>query len=378
MEVQQITRISDIAALDWNQLTGLAYPFLRHEFLLALEQSGAVAEHTGWLPRHLLVRQAGELLAVMPLYLKLHSRGEYVFDQQWAQAFQQHGVHYYPKWLTAIPFTPCQGARLAIKDGTKISAVTQLLLNTIQQLAEQYGCSSWHCLFPSSQHLEQLRTQGLSIREGVQFQWFNKGYADFEAFLQTLSASKRKMIKRERKRVAEHGVQCLRLAGTDVSAEQWQIFFEFYAMTYLKRGTAPYLNLTFFQQLAATMGEQLLLVLALKDNKPVAAALSLIGDNTLYGRYWGCFKEYHSLHFEVCYYQGLDYCLEQGLQRFDSGAQGEHKIARGFEPISTYSAHWIKDVRFAKAITQFLSREQNMVQAYKQDAASYLPFKRGD
>jgi uncharacterized protein len=378
MKVQQLTRISDIAALDWNQLTGLAYPFLRHEFLLALEQSGAVVEHTGWLPRHLLVWEADELLAVMPLYLKLHSRGEYVFDQQWAQAFQQHGVHYYPKWLTAIPFTPCQGARLAIKDGIDTLAVTQLLLDTVQQLAEQQGCSSWHCLFPASQHLEQLRTRGLSIREGVQFQWLNKGYADFEAFLQTLNASKRKMIKRERKRVAEQGVQCLRLAGSDVSAEQWQIFFEFYAMTYLKRGTTPYLNLYFFQQLAATMGEQLLLVLALKDNKPVAAALSLIGDDTLYGRYWGCFEEYHSLHFEVCYYQGLDYCLEQGLQRFDSGAQGEHKIARGFEPISTYSAHWIKDVRFAKAITQFLSREQNIIQAYKQDAASYLPFKRGE
>ena len=193
----------------------------------------------------------------------------------------------------------------------------------------------------------------------------------------SLSASKRKMLKRERRRVEEQGVHLLRIAGPDVSDNQWQDFFQFYTMTYLKRGSQPYLNLAFFQQIAATMGEQLLLALAIKEDKTIAAALSFIGADTLYGRYWGCYEEYDGLHFEACYYQGLDYCIEHGLKRFDSGAQGEHKISRGFEPVTTYSAHWIKEPAFAKAIVQFLAKEQKAVQLYKQDAASYLPFKQG-
>jgi predicted N-acyltransferase len=250
------------------------------------------------------------------------------------------------------------------------------LFNFIKQLSEQRGISSWHCLFPVEQQAEQLRSLGLSIREGVQFHWFNQGYRDFDDFLQTLNASKRKMIKRERRRVSEQGVRLLRIAGPDVNDLQWQDFFKFYTMTYLKRGSQPYLNPAFFQQIAATMGEQLLLLLAVKDGKTIAAALSFVGNDALYGRYWGCYEEYNSLHFEACYYQGLDYCIEQGLKRFDSGAQGEHKISRGFEPITTYSAHWIKDARFAKAIEQFLAGERKAVQLYKQDAASYLPFKQ--
>ena len=376
MEVKQINSMAQVDCADWNRLAGDAYPFLRHEFLLALEQSGSVCEQTGWVPQHLLVMDEGELVAFMPLYLKQHSWGEYVFDHQWAQAYRQHGLDYYPKWLTAIPLTPCQGARIVIKAGIDPLEVTQLLLNFIKQLSEQQGISSWHCLFPLEQQAEQLRSLGLSIREGVQFHWFNKGYRDFNDFLQTLSAGKRKMLKRERRRVSEQGIHLLRIAGPDVSDLQWQEFFQFYTMTYLKRGSEPYLNLAFFQQIAATMGEQLLLVLAVKDDKTIAAALSFVGADTLYGRYWGCYEEYNSLHFEACYYQGLDYCIEHGLKRFDSGAQGEHKISRGFEPITTYSAHWIKDARFAKAIEQFLAREQKAVQLYKQDAASYLPFKQ--
>jgi uncharacterized protein len=376
MEVKQIHSMTQVYCADWNRLAGDAYPFLRHEFLLALEQSGSVCEQTGWLPQHLLVLDEEKLVAFMPLYLKQHSWGEYVFDHQWAQAYQQHGLDYYPKWLTAIPLTPCQGARIVFKAGIDPLEVTQLLLNFIKQLSEQCGISSWHCLFPAGQQAEQLRSLGLSIREGVQFHWFNQGYRDFNDFLQTLSASKRKMLKRERRRVSEQGIRLLRIAGPDVSDMQWQEFFQFYAMTYLKRGSEPYLTPAFFQQVAATMGEQLLLVLAVKDGKTIAAALSFVGADTLYGRYWGCYEEYNSLHFETCYYQGLDYCIEHGLKRFDSGAQGEHKISRGFEPITTYSAHWIKDARFATAIEQFLAREQKAVQLYKKDAASYLPFKK--
>lgn len=376
MEVKQIHGMTQVDCADWNRLAGDASPFLRHEFLLALEQSGSVSEQTGWSPAHLLVMEGEEWVAVMPLYLKHHSWGEYVFDHQWARVYQQHGIDYYPKWLTAIPLTPCQGERIITKPGVDPLEVMRVLLAFIKQLSEQQGISSWHCLFPAEQQAEHLRSLGLSIREGVQFHWFNRGYRDFDDFLQTLSASKRKMIKRERRRVVEQGVRLLRIAGPDVSDEQWRLFFQFYTMTYLKKGAQPYLNLAFFQQLAATMGEQLLLVLAVKDGDTIAAALSFIGGDTLYGRYWGCCDEYNSLHFEACYYQGLDYCIERGLTRFDSGAQGEHKISRGFEPITTYSAHWLKDARFAEAVGHFLSREQKAVRLYKQDAASYLPFKR--
>ena len=376
MDIKQISSMTQVDCVGWNRLAGDAYPFMRHEFLLALEQSGSIAVQTGWMPAHLLVLDKEELVAFMPLYLKQHSWGEYVFDHQWAQAYQQHGLDYYPKWLTSIPLTPCQGSRIVVKAAIDPLEITQRLLTFIKQLSEQRDISSWHCLFPALHQVELFRSLNLSIREGVQFQWFNQGYRDFNDFLQTLSASKRKMLKRERRRVSEQGVSLLRIAGSDVSDGQWQTFFDFYAMTYLKKGSQPYLNLAFFKQIAATMGEQLLLVLALKDDKPVAAALSFIGADTLYGRYWGCYEEYNGLHFEACYYQGMDYCIEQGLKQFDSGAQGEHKISRGFEPVTTYSAHWLKDVRFAKAIDQFLTEEQKAVQRYKENAASYLPFKQ--
>jgi predicted N-acyltransferase len=378
MEVKQIDSMTQVNCTAWNRLAGDAYPFLRHEFLSALEQSGSVSAQTGWEPAHLLVMDEEELVAFMPLYLKRHSWGEYVFDQSWAQAYRQQGLDYYPKWLTAIPFTPCQGARIVSKAAADPLEVMQLLLGFIKQLSAKLDISSWHCLFPTEHQAEQLRSLGLSIREGVQFHWFNRGYHDFNDFLQTLNAGKRKMLKRERRKISEQGVSLLRIAGPDVSEAQWRAFFRFYTMTYLKRGSQPYLNPAFFQQIAATMGEQLLLVLAVKEDKYIAAALSFIGADTLYGRYWGCDEEHHSLHFETCYYQGLDYCIEHGLQRFDSGAQGEHKIARGFEPITTYSAHWIKDNRFAKAIGRFLAGEQEAMRLYKQDAATYLPFKQSN
>jgi len=376
MEVKQINSMAQVDCTVWNRLADDTYPFLQHEFLLALEQSGSISEQTGWEPAHLLVMDEDELVAFMPLYLKQHSRGEYVFDHQWAQAYQQQGIDYYPKWLTSIPLTPCQGARIVFNAAVNPIEITQLLLSFIKQRSDKLGISSWHCLFPIEQQAELLRSLGLSIREGVQFHWFNRGYGDFNDFLQTLNAGKRKMLKRERRRVREQGVSLLRIAGPDISELQWRAFFQFYTMTYLKRGSQPYLNPAFFQQIAATMGEQLLLVLAVKDDNYIAAALSFVGADTLYGRYWGCYEQYNSLHFEVCYYQGLDYCIERGLKRFDSGAQGEHKISRGFEPITTYSAHWIKDARFAKAIEHFLAREQEAMRLYKQDAASYLPFKQ--
>lgn len=263
----------------------------------------------------------------MPLYIKNHSWGEYVFDHQWASAYYQNGFEYYPKYLTAIPFTPCQGPRIVVNDSYNAEEIYNLFLKTIQQLALEQNISSWHCLFPNQEQISILNTLEVNIREGTQFQWFNQNYQDFDDFLSVLTSSKRKMIKRERKRIAEQGVTLIQLNGVEVTEAQWETFFNFYTMTYLKKGSEPYLTLEFFLEIARTMGEQLLLVFALNNQRPVAAALSFIGSDTLYGRYWGCYEEYHSLHFETCYYQGIDYCIQQQLKRFDSGGSGYFMFA---------------------------------------------------
>lgn len=376
MEVKLIESITDIDSSEWNRLSGTDYPFLRHEFLSALERSGSVCQQSGWRPQHLLVYDGDELAALMPLYLKFHSQGEYVFDHQWAHAYRQQGLVYYPKWLTSIPFTPCQGDRIAIRNGKDTVKIMNTIFDYIQEASENEGISSWHCLFPGVDQAQKLRSAGLNLRMGVQFHWHNQDYRDFDDYLDRFRASKRKQIKRERRRVTEQGIRFERVDGALISTRQWQAFFEFYQMTYLKHGMHAYLNPAFFQQLAEAMPEQLLLVLAIKNSRTVGASLSLIGADALYGRYWGCFEEFNGLHFEACYYQGLEFCIGSGLQRFDSGAQGEHKIARGFEPVYTYSAHWIKDPLMAQAIKHFLKREQKAIECYRNDAASFLPFKR--
>lgn len=373
--MQCIRQIAEIDSTEWNALAGTDYPFLRHEFLSALETSGAVSAQTGWQAQHLLVMDNQALIAVMPLYLKFHSWGEYVFDQAWAQAYQSHGLAYYPKYLTSIPFTPCVGPRLIIKADQPFAPIVAILLKFIQSQADLQGVSSWHCLFAEPGLIKSLAAEKLIIRETVQFQWFNRGYSSLDDFLATLTASKRKMIKRERRKVREQGIYLQRLLGKQIQTTDWQLFYRFYALTYLKRQSQPYLNLAFFLTLASTMPEQLQLIFAIKDSQPVAAALFFEGTDSLFGRYWGCDDEYDALHFEACYYQGIDYCITQGLKRFDSGAQGEHKIARGFEPISTYSAHWIKAPEFALAIHDFVRRETNHINQYRLAAAAYLPFR---
>ena len=374
MVIKQIKSMTEVNAVCWNNLVQNKDPFVCHEFLLALEQSGAVSIETGWQPNHLLVFEQQELIAAMPLYLKNHSRGEYVFDQQWADAYHQSGMDYYPKWVNSIPYTPCQGQRILIKQEIDNQTIITLCLDHIKQLSELNNISSFHSLFPTPEQTKYIQQQ-LHIRLGVQFQWFNKNYRDFDDYLHAFTSRQRKKIKKERRVIADQGITFLRLTGSEISEQQWQVFFTFYEITYLKRGQAAYLNADFFIQLAQTMPEQLLLVLAIKDNRYVGAALSFIGSNTLYGRYWGCYEEYNNLHFETCYYQGLEYCLEHQLQRFDSGAQGEHKISRGFEPITTYSAHWIQNPQFSKLIANFLQREKVLIQQYKIDCLQYLPFK---
>jgi predicted N-acyltransferase len=376
MEVKLINSISDVEAVCWNELAGSETPFLRHEFLRALEQSGSVSERTGWIPQHLLIYSDDQLIALMPLYLKFHSRGEYVFDHEWAHAYERNGFAYYPKWVTSIPFTPCQGARIAIQEGLNELEVMQHILSFLKEKSDYYNTSSWHCLFPTAQQAGILGKLGLSIRQDIQYHWFNRGYRDFPDYLEIFNARNRKKINRERRRIREQGIEFRQLTGPEISEAQWQVFFQFYNMTYFKRGLQAYLNFDFFSQIAESMADSLMLVFAIKNNRYVGAALSFAGKDTLYGRYWGCHEEYKSLHFETCYYQGLDYCIAKGLKRFDSGAQGEHKITRGFEPVSTSSAHWIKDPRFAEAIDRFLGNESGRIKEYKRYTESLLPFKQ--
>jgi predicted N-acyltransferase len=375
MQVKQIDSIDRISQDTWNELLVDDYPFIRHEFLSCLEKTGCVGGQSGWQVNHLVVEEHDRIVAVMPMYLKSHSQGEYVFDHQWAFAYEQQRQHYYPKLLTAIPFTPCQGARILSSSSVNSLDVTRLLIDFIANDIEAKSISSWHCLFPRGEQLNHLQQLKLSIREGVQFQWFNKNYRDFADFIGTFNAGKRKMVNRERRKISELGIEFIQLRGHDVSENQCRTFFDFYQMTYLKKGMPPYLNLNFFLACAETMGEHLLMIFAVKDKAYIGAALSFIGAETLYGRYWGCLQDYNFLHFEACYYQGLDYCLKHGLQRFDSGAQGEHKIARGFEPITTYSAHLFKDKDFKNAVDHFLTREKRSLALYREDAAGYLPFK---
>ncbi len=367
--------MKDVNANCWNTLVQDNDPFVRHEFLLALELSGSVTADTGWQAQHLLVFEQQQIIAAMPLYLKHHSYGEYVFDQQWADAYSQSGMSYYPKWLNAIPFTPCQGQRILIKQGSDNEKVIQSCVEYLKELSNSNNISSLHILFPNSEQTDIFQQQ-IFIRESVQFHWFNNTYRDFTDYLQSFTSRQRKNINKERRKIKQQGINFLQLTGLEITENQWQIFFRFYEMTYLKRGQAAYLNVHFFKQLAETMPEQILLVLAIKDNSYIGAALSFIGQNTLYGRYWGCYEEYKSLHFETCYYQGIEYCIDHQLQQFDSGAQGEHKISRGFKPITTSSAHWIQNPQFSKLIDNFLSREKELIDQYKQHCVKQLPFNK--
>ena len=375
MKISLINSIDQIAREDWNSITGLEYPFIRHEFLHALEKSDCVCDETGWIPQHCLVYDNGALIALMPMYKKTHSYGEYIFDFEWAHAHDQRGLSYYPKFLTAIPFTPCEGERLFVKTGMDKEPVLKSILNHITNTAEIENISSWHCLYPTPSETELFKSANLSIREGVQFRWRNKGYRDFKDYLDSFNSKKRKNILRERRYIREQGIVLKQIPGNDITEQELDVFFQFYQLTYLKRGNPPYLNQEFFKEIAETMPEQLLLTLAIKKDIYVGAAFSLLGECSYYGRYWGCYEEYHSLHFEACYYQGLEYCINNQLTRFDSGAQGEHKIARGFEPVTTYSAHWISDPEFAAVIRDFTRREANLMEKYRSNATELLPFK---
>lgn len=369
------SRIAKIPAETWNALAGHSGPFLRHEFLEALEASGSVCADTGWQPHHLALSKDGRVVAVMPLYIKTHSYGEYVFDWSWADAYRQHGYNYYPKLLTAIPYTPSQAPRLLIASDEDADAIIAAISKRVIQEAQTLGASSWHVLFPTQQQSERLDQLGVHQRMATQFHWFNKDYESFDHYLESFNSRKRKNLRKERAAVLNAGILFEHFSGENISEQMWDAFYQFYENTYHVRGQQAYLTKGFFKGLGSTMPETLLLVFAIKDGTPIAAALSFHDENTLYGRYWGSLEEYQFLHFETCYYQGIEYCIENKLSSFDSGAQGEHKIQRGFEPISTYSNHWIANAQFSAAIVDFLNEERKHVEQYKESAAEFLPFK---
>jgi len=365
------TDLSRIDARQWDALAG-DQPFLRHAFLCALHDTGCAAPDTGWAPHFLALWRDGQLAGAVPLYLKSHSRGEYVFDYAWADAFQRHGLRYYPKLLSAIPFTPVTGPRLlAANDEDRDTLVRGLVA-----FAEEVRVSSLHLLFPAATDLRALREAGFMVRESVQFHWTNAGYADFDAFLATMSHDKRKKIRQDRKKVAQAGLEFRWRHGAQIRPEDLDFFYQCYCHTYFNHGNPPYLNREFFQRAYREQPDAFVLVLAERDGQPVAAALNLVGGDVLYGRYWGATEYVPGLHFETCYLQAIAYCIAYGLTRFEGGAQGEHKMARGLLPTPTWSAHWVADPRFAAAIQQFLDEETAAVDDYLGELEAHTPFKR--
>lgn len=377
MDIRFIDRIEDCPAAQWDAVAATDYPFLQHRYLAALESSGSVGRDTGWLVHHALLFEKGVLCGLMPLYIKQHSYGEYVFDWSWADAYQRSGLDYYPKLLSAIPFTPATGPRLALSDQAPADSLQQLY-TALQNELRRLSASGLHILFPDDAQTSQWQQLGLLRRHGVQFHWFNRNYSDFDHFLAHFSSRKRKNLRKERQRVADQGITLHQFQGEQLREEHWQHFFAFYQMTYAKRsGHGGYLKPAFFEQIGNTMADTVLMVLAKQQDRWIAGALNFIGGDTLYGRYWGCAEERDYLHFETCYYQGIDYCLQQGLQRFDPGAQGEHKIQRGFTPVATSSLHLIPHPEFHRAIDQFVTDERAHMQDYMGQAAALLPFKKG-
>ena len=368
IEITVRDSLADIRAEEWNALAG-NHPFVRHEFLHALHETGCASESAGWLPQFITAHAGKRLLGAMPLYLKSHSYGEYVFDWAWADAYQRHGLAYYPKLLAAVPFSPVSAPKLLARD----DVVRELLAAAALKVAEQV--SSLHVLFPTETELAILEAKGMMVRRGVQFHWTNDGYESFDAFLARFSHDKRKKIKQERRKVAEAGVRFSRRTGDEIRASDWAFFNRCYRTTYRAHHSTPYLNLAFFERLGATLPEHTMMVIAERDGQPIASALNLYTPEVLYGRYWGTLEYHPALHFETCYYQALEFCIERGIGTFEGGAQGEHKLARGFMPVETRSAHWLRRPEFADAIERFLAKEASGIGHYIDELREHAPYK---
>jgi predicted N-acyltransferase len=371
MSIEIVSTLADIDPAQWNQLSG-GNPFLRYEFLHALHETGCASEKTGWAPRYLVATEKNQLTGAMPLYVKSHSRGEYVFDWAWADAYERHGLEYYPKLLSAIPFTPVTGPRiLAASD-----AIAETLVKNVLEVARDSNASSLHCLFPPQDQASLLAGKGMMLRHGVQFHWVNPGktVTDFDQYLALMNHTKRKKIKQERRRVREAGISFRWLEGAAITEDDWAFFARCYTRTYREHHNTPYLNADFFQRIGKTMPENLLLIVAERDGKAIAASFNVHNGNHLYGRYWGAIEHHPMLHFEACYYQVIEFCIARGIAVFEGGAQGEHKMARGLMPVQTCSAHWLAQPQFAKAVEAFLTREKKGVEHYIDELREHAPF----
>lgn len=373
MSLSHLPSLSALSAAEWDALLPDDNPFLRHAFLASLEESGSLAAHSGWQAQHLLWHEQGELRAAIPGYRKSHSRGEYVFDHGWADACHRAGIAYYPKWLGAVPFSPVSGARL-LGDA---DAASQLLAQ-LPDFLQQQGLSGAHINFTDAQANRLLAEQPDWLeRHGCQYHWHNPGYRDFHDFLDTLMSRKRKQLRKEREQVAASGIEFNWLTGAQLTESQWDFVYTCYANTYAVRGQRPYLTRDFFSLLAERMAENIRVVLALLHGQPVAMAFSLVSGSTFYGRYWGCIAEFDRLHFETCFYQGMEYAIDHGLQRFDAGAQGEHKLIRGFAPTLTHSWHYLRHPGLRAGVDEFLQQERAAVSGWIDDARDALPYRRG-
>jgi uncharacterized protein len=371
LNLRLVENLNEIPALAWDALAG-DNPFLRHAFLHALQASGCASPATGWHARFVTAWRGEDLIGAMPLYFKDHSWGEFVFDWAWAEAYQRHGLSYYPKLIAAVPFTPVSGTRLL----ASTPEVRAALLAAALELARGSGASSLHVLFPEAQQARELAHQGLMLRRGVQLHWRNPGYAGFEDYLADLRRDKRKKVQQERRRVADAGIRFKWLRGAEIGPDDWEFFLRCYTRTHIQFNSPVALNLDFFLRIGTSMPENILLVVALRAGSAIASSLFLSSPEVIYGRSWGTLEYHSGLHFETCYYQAIEFCIRQGIARFEGGAQGEHKLARGFLPETTWSAHWLAEPRFADAVAEYLRRESNGIEHYIDELNENSPFKR--
>jgi predicted N-acyltransferase len=377
MKTRILKSIGSVLPAQWNALDPGGSPFLRHEFLAALEREGCVGAGKGWIGNHLVLEDdAGKIHGAMPLYLKSHSWGEFVFDWSWAKAYSQSRLAYYPKLVSMTPFTPATGPRLLVAPGCDELRVRQMLSAALIEHAHSHSLSSAHVLFICDADREPLNDGQFIWRKDCQFHWHNRGYSSFDQFMATFRSDKRKKALRERRRIQEGGVRFLTLSGMQMSPELWEVVFGFSAATFESHGHEHYLTAEFFKSISASLPDLIMVKLAVLQDQPIAAAIFFKSKDALYGRYWGAAANFDSLHFETCYYQGIEYCIEHGLARFEPGTQGEHKVARGFEPATTWSAHWIADPRFRRAIDDYLAQERAAVDQYIVSMQEHVPFHR--
>jgi len=377
MRASVIEHLDEVDHDSWNALEGgIDNPFLRHEFLAAMERHGCVGDHWGWRPRHITLHDANNrLIGAVPLYLKDNSYGELVFDWSWADAYQRNGLRYYPKLVSAIPYSPVSGPRLLVHPEAEREVIETQLIGAVRNLHGSEITSSIHWLFPNDVQIETLEQHGFLRRTGCQFHWFNRDYESFDHYLDHFTRDRRKKVKQERRRVRDTNVVVEVLHGDEISDEQWEEFHRFYKSTFDKRGGHATLTLDFFKAIGRDLPQNIVLVLAAYKGRYVAGALNLRSSDTLYGRHWGSLEEFNSLHFEACYYAGIDYCIEHGLKRFEPGAQGEHKVWRGFEPTLTWSAHYLDHPVFNDTVARYLQQEHASMQEYMHEMRTHLPFK---